>query len=147
MSFLVHTSAEALDERIIDRLGFLFNSLSLEYSHFHQKTPKLPVDPFYPFIYQAYFTIPGESNYLVESFKGVSFVHEDYAKLTVLSELMSSNMLLTEVKERGGAYEAGMVNDPHKATISLFSSRDPNGLATFNAFEKAIQSCSRAEFE
>jgi Zn-dependent M16 (insulinase) family peptidase len=51
---------------------------------------------------------------------------------------MSSNVLLKEIREKGGAYGGGSRFNQN-GVLSFFSYRDPHVLKTYEAFEKAIQ--------
>ena len=147
MSMLVHSSDSSLKSDILQRIQMLTNAINLEFPDFSQKPQLLPPEDFSPFVYQAYFTLPMRVNYVVESFIGAHYTNPDYAAMTVLGDMMSLTMLLQEIREKGGAYGAGVQNDPHRGTFSFFSYRDPNNLRTYNAFEKSIQRCLDGDFE
>jgi Zn-dependent M16 (insulinase) family peptidase len=148
ISILVHTSTlSSLSPQFRERIELLISSLSHTNPKFNSSIPKLPEEAFSPFIYQAFFTLPMQVNYVIESFRGASYTNPDYPVLTVLSEIMSHNFLHKEIREKGGAYGSGVQNDPHRGTISLYSYRDPNNLKTYQAFEKSIQNCLKGEFD
>jgi Zn-dependent M16 (insulinase) family peptidase len=146
MEFLVHTSSSSQKELIVDRLGFLENSLKLQFQSF--ESPRKPAEDtkFEPFVYQAYFTLPIQVNYVVEAFMGVHFTSPDYPALKILCEMMSMKSLLKEVREKGGAYGAGASADCFRGSIVLSSFRDPNTLKTYNAFERAINDYAEGRF-
>ena len=148
IQILIHASDVARTEGLVcDRVDMLSNALRLENDAYTTQPTKLPVDSFTKFIYQVYLTIPGEMNSVVESFLGVPFTHTDSPILSILGELLSANFLQKEVREKGGAAGAGVVNDPHKCTFSLYSYRDPRNLRTYSSFEKAIVQCVNGQFE
>ncbi|OMJ83886.1 hypothetical protein SteCoe_15115 [Stentor coeruleus] len=138
LEFLVHTSEEKNQDLISERLSFLENSLKHTYPNFEDLRPPSEYPKFDPFVYQAYFTLPIQVNYIVEAFMGTHYDSEDYPVLKILCEIMSMKSLLKEVREKGGAYGAGAKVDSALGTIVLSSFRDPNTLKTFNAFEKSI---------
>lgn len=146
MQVLIHTSNIELKENLNSRLAFLENSLKLEFTNFESEIAKIEPVKFNPFVYQAYFTLPVQVNYVSEAFMGVNYAHKDYPALKVLCEMMSMKSLLKEVREKGGAYGAGARVDSSTGTICLSSFRDPNTLKTYNAFERAISDYSEGRF-
>ena len=148
LEICVHTAnMEKITGKLCDRLDMLSNALRLEYDSYEAHPTPLPAEAFQRFIYQAYFTLPKKTNQVVESYLGVPFAHADYAVLSIVAELMSTVFLHREVREKGGAYGTGVITDPHKGTISVYSQNDPRHLQTFVAFEKAITKCAQGEFE
>ena len=134
----MHTSKSESKSLINERLSFLENSLRLQYPLFETKVNPPEIIKFEPFVYQAYFTLPIQVNYVTEAYMGVNYTSEDYPALKLLCEIMSMKSLLKEVREKGGAYGASASVDSSTGTICLSSFRDPNTLKTFNAFERAI---------
>merc|ERR1719362_1192161 len=55
-----------------------------------------------------------------------SYTSPDAAPLRVLSRLLSSKYLHTEIREKGGAYGGGCSANPTGGNFSFFSYRDPN---------------------
>lgn len=147
-SVLVHTSnIHSVSSQIEDRLELLFSSIKLSYGDFLGKVKAIEDEPFKPFVYQAYFTLPMSVNFVVEAFMGAAYIDPDFAPLTILAELMNWNFLHKEIREKGGAYGSGANADPHKGTLTLHSYRDPNSLKTYNAFEKAVTAVVQGKFE
>ena len=138
MEILVHTSQPEGKDLINERLSFLENSLRLDYPEFESTVLRGDDVKFEPFVYQAYFTLPIQVNYVTEAFLGTHFASEDYPALKILCEMMSMKSLLKEVREKGGAYGAGASVDSASGTICLTSFRDPNTLKTYNSFERSI---------
>ena len=138
MEILVHTSKTESKETIHQRFDFLENALKLKFPLFESSSSKQEIVKFDPFVYQAYFTLPIQVNYVVEAFMGTHFSSPDYPALKILCEMMTMKSLLKEVREKGGAYGASASTDSSSGTICLSSFRDPNSLQTFNAFERAI---------
>jgi len=77
--------------------------------------------------------------YCAEAFQGVSREDFDAAALSVLATVLRNGFLHTAIREKGGAYGAGAVNDTSTNTFKLFSYRDPKCAETFSAFEEAIE--------
>lgn len=144
----VHTSDGRKIERVIeDRLDMMSNALKLEFGEYEAEVEKMKEEKFEKFIYQAYFTVKSRTNQVVESFLGVPYAHKDYPLLTLVSELLSATFLHQEVRVKGGARGTGVITDPHKGTISLYSQKDPLSLPTYISFEKAVTQCAQGQFE
>tara|TARA_B100000401_G_scaffold175631_1_gene117926 strand:+ start:679 stop:3519 length:2841 start_codon:yes stop_codon:yes gene_type:complete len=77
--------------------------------------------------------------YCAEAFKGVSRQHPDAAALSVLATVLRNGFLHTAIREKGGAYGAGAINDTATNTFKFFSYRDPKCSETFSAFKEAIE--------
>lgn len=80
---------------------------------------------------QVYIPMQSEVNYCALSLPGVNYAHEDYAKLQVLSTLLSTNYLHPTIRESGGAYGAGLRAGE---SLSFYSYRDPNVNETLEAY-------------
>ena len=65
------------------------------------------------------------------SFPGVQYTHEDFPKLQVLASVVSYNYLHPEIREKGGAYGAGLRAGE---SLSFYSYRDPNLESTLESF-------------
>ena len=80
-----------------------------------------------------------EVNFCAQSFKTVDFNNEDAPALTVLGSVLRNGYLHTAIREKGGAYGAGALQDMNTGTFKFFSYRDPNISETFNAFGDSIK--------
>lgn len=76
------------------------------------------------------------THYVAKSFLTVPRLHEDFAKLVIMSKLISYKFLLREVREKGGAYGAAL-RLSNSGVMSFSSNRDPNTERTLKAFEAA----------
>jgi Predicted Zn-dependent peptidases, insulinase-like len=114
-----------------------------------------PKEIFTPTLYKTYFALPMQVNYVVESVPIPHFTHPDTPKLHILctlycrisnsiAELISSNVLLKEIREKGGAYGGGS-RISADGVFHFYSYRDPHTLATYQAFEKGIQWATNGE--
>lgn len=97
-------------------------------------------------LYKTFFPLPMQTNYIVEAFSIPHFTHPDTPKLHVLAELITSNILNEEIKEKGGAFDGGIHIDSN-GVLSFYSYRDPHLLQTYQSFEKGIQWASNGEFK
>ena len=75
---------------------------------FAHNVSQLPLETYYPFIYQVYFMIPNKLNCVIESFRTLPYNHNNYPALTVLSELLYFNFLQNEICRKGGAQSTGI---------------------------------------
>jgi len=58
---------------------------------------------------------------------------------------MSSNVLLREIREKGGAYGGGS-RTSRDGVFNFYSYRDPNLLETYDAFKRGIDWASANKF-
>lgn len=70
-------------------------------------------------------------NYCSLALPGIEYTHEDYAKLRILSAILSYNYLHPAIREKGGAYGAGLRTSD---SLTFYSYRDPNVESTIEAF-------------
>lgn len=75
--------------------------------------------------------------YNAVAFLTVPYTHPDSPALLVLSRLLSSEYLLKELREKGGAYGGGAGYDARGGVFRMTSYRDPNISRTFNVFRQA----------
>ncbi|XP_056641243.1 presequence protease, mitochondrial [Diorhabda sublineata] len=75
-------------------------------------------------------------NYCSKAVLTVPYTHQDFAKLRILSRLLSSKYLHPELREKQGAYGGGarLLQD---GVFSFYSYRDPQSLATLDVFDNA----------
>jgi len=98
------------------------------------------------FIPQNYFDIQDESIgwitgaqvcYCAEAFPTVDSFHEDAPALSVLGAVLRNGYLHSAIREKGGAYGAGAMQDSNNKIFKFFSYRDPKCTETFNEFMKS----------
>ena len=96
--------------------------------------------------FQSYFNIQEESvgwitgaqvTYCAEAFPTVDFFHEDAPALSILGAVLRNGYLHSAIREKGGAYGAGAMQDSNNKIFKFFSYRDPRCTATFEEFKKS----------
>jgi len=84
----------------------------------------------------TFFALPIQVNHASLVLPTLPHSHPDTAPLTVAAKLMSSAFLHREIREKGGAYGGGSSHGD--GLFSFYSYRDPNHLATVDAFRRSI---------
>ncbi|XP_011861449.1 PREDICTED: presequence protease, mitochondrial [Vollenhovia emeryi] len=81
-----------------------------------------------------HYVLPYTVNYCSKAVLTVPYSNPDYAALRVLSKLISSVYLHSEIREKGGAYGGG-AKLTSEGIFSFYSYRDPNSTRTFDLFD------------
>ena len=98
------------------------------------------------FSIQNYFDIQQESvgwitgaqvTYCAEVFPTVDFFHKDSPALSVLGVVLRNGYLHSAIREKGGAYGSGAMQDSNNKIFKFFSYRDPRCTETFDDFQKS----------
>ena len=77
--------------------------------------------------------------YCAEVFPTVDSLHDDAPALTVLGAVLRNGYLHSAIREKGGAYGAGAMQDSNNKIFKFFSYRDPRCTKTFDDFKKSRQ--------
>lgn len=77
-------------------------------------------------------------SFCAETFPSVGSSHEDSAALAVLGVILRNGYLHTAIREKGGAYGSGAMNDTVSRCFKFFSYRDPKCSETFTEFKNSI---------
>jgi Zn-dependent M16 (insulinase) family peptidase len=75
--------------------------------------------------------------FCAEAFPTVDSSHEDAPALSVLGTVLRNGYLHSAIREKGGAYGAGAMQDSHNSVFKFFSYRDPKCSETFSEFNNA----------
>ncbi|MFK5892786.1 MAG: insulinase family protein [Pseudomonadota bacterium] len=89
-------------------------------------------------IKQAWYTST-QVNFCAKSYPTVTIEHEHAAALTVLGSFLRNGFLHRVIREQGGAYGGGAIQDSLNACFKFFSYRDPRLTETLDDFDKSIQ--------
>lgn len=100
-------------------------------SHFEYDCEKVPS--------QIAWVTNSQVNFCAKAIPTVSYSHPDAAKLTVLGKLLKNNFLHQVIREQGGAYGSGAIQDNETGTFRMFSYRDPRLEETLNDFDSIGQ--------
>ena len=92
---------------------------------------KVPTNSSY---YGVHYILPYTVNYVAQVILTVPYSHIDHAPLQVLTKLISSVYLHSEIREKGGAYGGGakLASD---GSFMYYSYRDPNSIRTLDVFD------------
>lgn len=139
MKCAVNAEAEAIDET------------SKELKYFIENTQKSHVEKIVPDPTEAIqseerkdmtkiedLKLPFLNHYVAKALIAVPKMHEDYPKIVIMSSLVSSKYLLREVREKGGAYGAGL-RVSSSGIMNFYSYRDPRTKETLEIFDKVAE--------
>ena len=76
-------------------------------------------------------------SYCAEAFPTVDFLNDDAAALSVLGAVLRNGYLHSAIREKGGAYGSGAMQDSNNKVFKFFSYRDPRCRNTFDDFKKS----------
>ena len=148
MEFSIHGSKKKF-AMIQMKLEMMLNTIKNENSRFLQKHSNLDIIPseFEKAVYyKNFFKTPLTVNNCTESMIGPTYAnYEDYAVFQVLANLMTFTYLLPSIREKGGAYGAG-VSANENGLVTFYSFRDPKVEETYDNFEKGLDSLLDANF-
>ena len=137
LSFCLHSNEKNKDY-LNKRLTALLHNLKLDNAMWGDNSVLMKPSYFEEQFLKTYVILPSGVNYVTESFKIPGFSHEDYAKLSVMGNILNSKYLHKFIREEGGAYGSG-VSVGRNNVLSLYSYRDPKSIETYMNFEKGIQ--------
>jgi hypothetical protein len=80
-------------------------------------------------------------------FSTISYVDENSPALSLAAFLFDNLTLHSIIREQGGAYGGGAVNNSMSGNFYFYSYRDPNIFTSISAFEKAILTVLNGDFE
>jgi len=154
LSFCIHGNQDIHDTTQKEVEKFL-DTLNTKKKHIFNEPAKLfeeweiddsmPLPGFQPQLYKTFFSLPMQVNYVVQSLPIPHYTHADTPSLHILADLMSSNVLLREIREKGGAYGGGS-RTSRDGVFNFYSYRDPNLLETYDAFKRGIDWASANKF-
>ncbi|WBW71907.1 mitochondrial metalloendopeptidase [Schizosaccharomyces osmophilus] len=94
---------------------------------------------FEPSSTQVYHELPFQTNFASSSYVGVPYTHEDGAALQILSSLLTHKYLHGEIREKGGAYGAGLSYGGVDGILSFFTYRDADPSRSLGIFTEASE--------
>lgn len=80
-------------------------------------------------------------------FSTVSYTHDYAPALNIAAFLFDNLTLHSTIREQGGAYGGGAVNNAMMGYFYFYSYRDPNILNSLEAFEKSIKKIVKGDFD
>ena len=85
--------------------------------------------------------------FIGQVFPTVSYTHSDAPALNIAAFLFDNLTLHRKIREQGGAYGGGAVSNPLSGNFYFYSYRDPNIVSTLEAFQEAVETVIRGEFD
>jgi presequence protease len=79
--------------------------------------------------------------------KTITYAHEHAPAIAVLCELLSDTILHEEIREKGGAYGAGLYYNPQSGNLYFTAYRDPNLAKTVEVFHASVRKISEGAFD
>ncbi len=80
-------------------------------------------------------------------FKSLPYVHEDTPALNIAGHLFDNLTLHPRIREQGGAYGGGAMNNSLSGNFCFYSYRDPNISNTFSAFDESVERILKGDFK
>ena len=126
----------------IPSYSFTASSLDLEQSkinfEFDNKNNSFSIQNYFDIQQKSVGWITGaQVTYCAEAFPTVDFFHKDSPALSVLGAVLRNGYLHSAIREKGGAYGSGAMQDSNNKVFKFFSYRDPRCVETFNDFQKS----------
>lgn len=78
-------------------------------------------------------------NFCAKAYPTVPASHPDNAVLHVMAGFLRNGFLHTAIREQGGAYGGGAVQDSNSASFRFYSYRDPRLAETLSDFDRSIE--------
>ena len=118
---LVHTKKQIMDLKLTPS------------ENWHKRINEQPIQ-----VYKEIWTISSSVCFVVRAYPTIPSSHPDSPLLLLLSKILSANFIHQEVREKGGAYGGVVSFQPKRGNFCFLSYRDPNLLATWEVYTKAI---------
>lgn len=120
-----------------DKLQNLDAILKSSWSQMNMQANNFVADPIRNNLKNAWI-IDTQVNFCAAAFPTVAQNHPDNAALNVLGGILSNGFLHNAIREKGGAYGAGAMQDSQTACFKFYSYRDPRLQATLDDFTQSI---------
>ena len=122
--------------------SFTASSLDIDHSNinfeFDDKNTNFSVQNYFDIQEESIGWITGaQVTYCAEAFPTVDFFHKDAPALSVLGAVLRNGYLHSAIREKGGAYGSGAMQDSNNKVFKFFSYRDPRCSETFEEFQKS----------
>lgn len=85
--------------------------------------------------------------FISKIFKSLPYIHRDTPALNIAGHLFDNLTLHSRIREQGGAYGGGAMNNALSGNFCFYSYRDPNISNTFSAFDEAVQRILKGDFK
>lgn len=91
-------------------------------------------------------TIASQIAHNAQSIPTITMQSPQAAPLKIASYLFENLFVHRDVREKGGAYTSGVKLNILTGCIQFYSSKDPNIVSTYSAFDNAVEAVARGEF-
>lgn len=91
--------------------------------------------------------IPSPVAFSSKIFKSLPYTHPDTPALNIAGHLFDNLTLHQRIREQGGAYGGGAMNNALSGNFCFYAYRDPNISSTFDAFEESVQKVISGDFK
>eukprot|EP00002_Diphylleia_rotans_P037157 TRINITY_DN8276_c0_g5_i1.p1 TRINITY_DN8276_c0_g5~~TRINITY_DN8276_c0_g5_i1.p1 ORF type:complete len:1004 (-),score=211.10 TRINITY_DN8276_c0_g5_i1:177-3188(-) len=90
----------------------------------------------------SFFSLPLNVNFVARAVPSVPSTHPDFAKIRILTRILSSCYLHNEIREKGGAYGSG--SSASNGLITFHSYYDPNSFRTIEVYDNSLDWINRS---
>lgn len=91
-------------------------------------------------------TIASPVAFTSTAIRGLPYTHPDTPALTAAAKLFENLTLHPQIREIGGAYGAGAINNATHGTFTFYAYRDPYIASSLNAFHQSMQKIAEGDF-
>lgn len=85
--------------------------------------------------------------FIARAFNTIPYTHEDSPALALAAHLFDNVTLHAQIREQGGAYGGGAAASTLAGSFYFYSYRDPHIEATFKAFQDAVDTIVKGDFD
>jgi Zn-dependent M16 (insulinase) family peptidase len=130
----------------------MYSKLKKEQFYGLQEIPAKPYEP-----WNANYSLPevplqgrviaSPVAFTAKTFKTLPYIHKDTPALNVAANLFDNLTLHPRIREQGGAYGGGAMNNSSAGNFCFYSYRDPNLSSTLAAFDEAVERILGGDFK
>lgn len=92
-------------------------------------------------------TVASPVAFIARAFNTIPYTHEDAPALSLAAHLFDNVTLHAQIREQGGAYGGGSSSSSLAGSFYFYSYRDPHIASTFKAFQDAVDTIVKGDFD